>query len=59
MTITDELLYEILKPESNGKISNDAPITKILDKKQIIYKIDKSTAYTQKLKLEIIRNLIL
>ena len=49
MTITDELLYEILKPESNGKISNDAPITKILDKKQIVYKIDKSTAYTQKI----------
>ena len=49
MTITDELLFEILKPESNGKISNKAPIKKILGKNDIAYKIDKSTAYTQKI----------
>lgn len=49
MTITDELLFEILKPKSNGKISYDAPITKILGKKEIVYKIDKSTSYTQKI----------
>jgi hypothetical protein len=49
MTITDEILYEILKPKSNGKISNDAPITEIIGKKDIAYKIEKSTAYTQKI----------
>lgn len=49
MTITDELLFEILKPKSNGIISNNAPITKILGKKEIVYKIDKSTSYTQKI----------
>jgi hypothetical protein len=49
MTITDELLYEILKPNSNGKISDNAPIMDIIGKKEIVYKIEKSTAYTQKI----------
>ena len=48
MTITDELLYEILKPNSNGKISSDAPIRKIIGKQEIAYKLEKSTSYTQK-----------
>ena len=49
MTITDELLYEILKPKPTGKISDDAPIRRIIGKKEIAYKLEKSTAYTQKL----------
>ena len=49
MTISDELLYEIIKPKSNGEAGNDAPIIDIVGKKKIAYKIEKSTAYTQKL----------
>jgi hypothetical protein len=49
MTINDELLFEILKPQSNGKISDVAPIIEIVGKKEITYKIEKFTAYTQKL----------
>ena len=49
MTITDELLYEILKPNNDGKISAEAPITKIIGKQEIAYKLEKFTSYTQKL----------
>jgi len=49
MTISDELLYEIIKPKSNGETGDNAPITDIVGKKKIAYKIEKSTAYTQKL----------
>ena len=49
MTISDELLYEIIKPKSNGETGDDAPIIDIVGKKKIAYKIEKSTAYTQKL----------
>ena len=49
MTISDELLYEIIKPKSNGETGDDAPIIDIVGKKKIAYKIEKFTAYTQKL----------
>ena len=49
MTISDELLYEIIKPRSNGETGDDAPIIDIVGKRKIAYRIEKSTAYTQKL----------
>ncbi|MBK5133962.1 hypothetical protein JJE00_05990 [Candidatus Bathyarchaeota archaeon] len=49
MTISDELLYEIIKPKSNGETGDYAPIIDIVGKKKIAYKIEKFTAYTQKL----------
>ena len=49
MTISDELLYEIIKPKSNGETGDDAPIMDIVGKRKIAYKIEKAMAYTQKL----------
>ena len=47
MTIDDELLLEIIKPDRNGKVSKGAVITKMLGEEpsRISYKLEVSRSF--------------
>ena len=46
MTIDDELLLELIKPDSSGKIGDNAPILNIIGEKEIVYTLEESTIRT-------------
>jgi hypothetical protein len=45
MTIDDELLLELLKPEKNGKVGKDALIVKVVGNLKIDYKLEEPSGY--------------
>lgn len=47
MTIDDELLLELIRPDSKGKITEAGLIVAITGKKEIVYKLEQSTSYTR------------
>jgi hypothetical protein len=42
VTVDDELLIELIKPDSNGKIGKDALIKQIIRKEPILFKLEYS-----------------
>lgn len=42
MTIDDELIYELIKPDRYGKVGEKALIIKIVGTRKIIYKLEES-----------------
>jgi hypothetical protein len=48
MTIDDELLLELLKPEKSGKVGKDALIVKVVGTLKVDYKLEKSEDYQTK-----------
>lgn len=46
MTIDDELVLEIIRPDSEGNIGENAPILKIIDDKDVWYALEESTTHT-------------
>lgn len=45
MTIDDELILEIIKPDLQGKVTNKGLIVSITGTKDILYKLEESTYY--------------
>ena len=45
MTIDDELLLELIKPDSKGKATEGGLIVTIAGTKEILYKLEQSTSY--------------
>ena len=46
MTIDDELILELIKPERDGKVGEKALIIGIVGQKEISYKLEESTQHT-------------
>lgn len=47
MTIDDELILELVKPDAKGRIADEAFIAKIIGTKEIDYKLEEPTHYTE------------
>jgi len=45
MTIDDELIYELIKPNKYGEVGKDALIVKIVGTRKINYKLEEPTRY--------------
>jgi len=47
MTIDDELLLELVRPDARGRVRKEALIVSIIGTKEIQYKLEESTYYTE------------
>lgn len=47
MTIDDELILELIKPDSKGRVTEKALILAITDTKEVRYKLEESTHYLE------------
>lgn len=48
MTIDDELIYELIKPDRYGKVGKDALIVKVVGTRKIDYKLEEPTSYWER-----------
>jgi hypothetical protein len=47
LTIDDELILELIKPDAKGKVTEEALIVDITGTKEILYKLEESTYYLE------------